>query len=452
VNVLLTGATGYVGRRLKEKLAADANIHLRLFVRNARKLQLPPGENLEIVEGSTFEKASLLAALRGIDIAYYLVHSMGAGGDFPDLERTSALNFRDACVEAGVQRIIYLGGLGTKATASKHLLSRIETGELLSARPDFIQTLWFRAGIIVGSGSASFEIIRNLIQKLPVLLTPRWVRTKTQPISISDVLEYLHQALALDARENLIIDLGSERMSFRELLREAARVMGLKRLFLTVPLFTPRLSSYWLILITPVPYKIARALVDGLKSETVSENDNAQKYFSGIRPIPYQRAVALAMDEISQDQVLSRWCDSSAQKSCDIKDKEKTTKAVYVDRRTVNFGDILPDRIFQAFQSIGGKNGWFHYNWLWRLRGLVDKLLGGPGLSRGRRDTRELRIGDSLDFWKVMDLKKNQRLLLLSQMRLPGALGWNSQSKGGTLFRPPIFFPKGFGEGFIGIR
>jgi hypothetical protein len=272
---------------------------------------------------------------------------------------------------------------------------------------------------------------------------PRWVKTKTQPIGIADVLGYLHQALALQTGENCVIDIGSERMSFRELLGDAAKFMGLKRFFITVPLFSPRLSSYWLILITPVPYKIARALVDGLKSETVSENNNARIYFPEIRPMPYKQALALAMAEISRDQVLSRWCDSSAEKSCDIKDRERTAEAVYVDRRAASFGEIPPERIFNAFQSIGGKNGWLRYGWLWKFRGVLDKLAGGPGLNRGRRDSRELRIGDSLDFWKVLDLKKDRRLLLLSQMRLPGSAWLEFTIEGGTLVQTAHFLPKG---------
>jgi len=204
MKVLLTGATGYIGRRLKEKLLEDNSLQLRLFVRNEKKIRDKYRERVEIFEGSTFDKESLRKALEGIDLAYYLIHSMGAKGDFRELDRLSAENFLNACIDAEVQRIIYLGGLGRKDTASKHLLSRIETGEILSSRPDSIQTIWFRAGIIIGSGSASFEIIRNLVQKLPIIITPRWVHTKTQPVSISDVLEYLFQAKDLDTKKNLV--------------------------------------------------------------------------------------------------------------------------------------------------------------------------------------------------------------------------------------------------------
>ncbi len=295
MKVLLTGATGYIGRGLKERLLEDKNLQLRLFVRNERKVRNMYRDRVEIFEGSTFDTESLRKALEGIDVAYYLIHSMGSKGDFERLDRISAENFLDACINAKVQRIIYLGGLGIKDTASKHLLSRIETGEILSSRPESIQTIWFRAGIIIGSGSASFEIIRNLVQKIPLMTTPKWVHTKTQPISICDVLEYLIQAKDLDTKKNLIVDIGSDQMSFKEMLIRASKVMGLKRVLITVPLLTPRLSSYWLILMTPVSYRIARALVDGLKSETIIQNDNAKRYFPRISPRSYEDAVKTAL-------------------------------------------------------------------------------------------------------------------------------------------------------------
>lgn len=296
MKVLLTGATGYIGRRLKERLLEDETLRLRLFVRNERKIRDKYRNQVEIIQGSTFDTKSLRKALEGIDVAYYLIHSMGTKGDFAKLDRLSAENFLDACIDADVKRIIYLGGLGRKDTASRHLLSRIETGEILSSRSECIQTIWFRAGIIIGSGSASFEIIRNLVQKIPLMTTPRWVHTKTQPIGISDVLEYLFQAKDIDTKNNLIVDIGSNQMSFKEMLTRASKVMGLKRILIPVPLLTPRLSSYWLILMTPVSYRIAKALVDGLKSETVIQNDNAKRYFPYISPLSYEDAVKTALE------------------------------------------------------------------------------------------------------------------------------------------------------------
>jgi uncharacterized protein YbjT (DUF2867 family) len=443
MRVLLTGATGYIGRRLMARLAAEDGVNLRLFVRSAAKLQAPAGSNIEIAEGSTFDKASLAAALGGVETAYYLIHSMGSEGDFTALERRSAENFRDACIAAGVRRIVYLGGLGDKDTASRHLLSRIETGEILSGRPDRIQTLWFRAGIIIGSGSASFEIIRNLVQKLPILVTPKWVLTRTQPISVENVLDYLEQARTLPADGNLVVDIGSEIMSFKDMLFRAAAVMGLRRRLIRVPLFTPKLSSYWLILMTPVPFGIAKELVEGLRSETVARNDNARVFFPSIALLSYEQAMAAALEDIERHQVLSRWCDSTARETCDLDVKEKTSDAVYTDRTTMDFGDIPPAAVFRSVMAIGGRRGWLALEPLWRIRGWMDKLGGGPGLNRGRRDPVNLRIGDGLDFWKVLDLQPGQRLLLLAQMKVSGRAWLEFAIQGTTLVQTAYFLPQG---------
>jgi uncharacterized protein YbjT (DUF2867 family) len=443
MKVLLTGATGYIGRRLKERLLEDKNLQLRLFVRNERKIRDKYRDQVEIFEGSTFDTESLRKALEGIDVAYYLIHSMGTKGDFEKLDRLSTENFLGACIDANVSRIIYLGGLGRKDTASRHLLSRIETGEILSSRPESIQTIWFRAGIIIGSGSASFEIIRNLVQKLPLMTTPKWVHTRTQPISISDVLEYLFQAKDLDTKKNLVVDIGSNQMSFKEMLIRTSKVMGLRRVLIPVFLLTPRLSSYWLILITPVSYRIAKALVEGLKSETIIQNDNAKRYFPQISPLLYEDAVKTALGDIEKKQIISRWCDSSAKEVCDIKDQDRIEAAVFVDKSVSDFGEVPPEMIFASIQSIGGENGWFRYDWLWKLRGVIDKLIGGPGLNRGRRDPAILRVGDSLDFWKVIDLKKGKRLLISSQMKLPGKAWLEFSVDGTALVQTVYFFPKG---------
>jgi uncharacterized protein YbjT (DUF2867 family) len=298
MKILLTGSTGYIGRHLAAELLKDPKVHLRLFVRNRKKVEFSPSDKLEIFEGNAIDSESLAEALAGIDVAYYLIHSMGAKTDYQELDKTIATNFSEACIRAGVKRIIYLGGLGVKETASKHLLSRIETGEILSAKPDQIQTIFFRAGIIIGSGSASFEIIRNLVQKLPVLITPRFVFTQTQPISVLDVLEYLSQAKDLKEESNLIVDIGSKQMNFKNMLQRAAQLMGLRRLIIPVPVFTPKLSSYWLVLVTSVPYRIVSALVEGLRSETIVQNDNAERFFPDIRPVSFDEAILQALDEV----------------------------------------------------------------------------------------------------------------------------------------------------------
>ena len=441
--ILVTGATGYIGRRLVERLLLTTPAAVRVLVRNRKKLQAAVIDKVEIAEGDTFNLSTLTAALAGIDTAYYLIHSMGSDSDYQELDRRSAENFRRACVHAGVRRIIYLGGLGVRESASKHLLSRIETGEVLSAEPDKIQTLWFRAGVIIGSGSASFEIIRNLVQKLPAMITPKWVKTKTQPVAIEDVLAYLVNGIYLEVKGDQVIDIGAEALSFQEMISQAAEVMGLKRSLFPVPILSPKLSSYWLILFTPVPLKLASALVEGLHSETVLQNDNARKLFPDIQPIPYRKAVRDAIDELEQNQVISRWCDSSAGMACDIKDFDNPAGAVLRDIREVQFGNTTADRVFACACSLGGKHGWYRYTVLWKLRGVIDKLFGGYGLNRGRRLTGELRVGDALDFWKVVDIRQNKRLLLYAQMKVPGKAWLEFDIHQDRLIQTAHFLPRG---------
>ena len=443
MNILLTGATGYIGRRLKERFLARPDYNLRLLVRNRNKVRPRVRDRVEIVEGDTFNQEPLNEALRDIDVAYYLIHSMGADKDYQELDRISAENFREAAIRAGVKRIIYLGGLGVKETASKHLLSRLETGEILSAEPGQIQTIWFRAGVIIGSGSASFEIIRNLVQKLPIMVTPKWVNTLTQPIAVDDVLSYLAAAADQDLTGNPVVDIGTSPMSFREMMLEAAKVMGLSRLMIPVPVLSPKLSSYWLIMFTPIPYKLAAALVEGLKSETLVLNDHAARFFPEIRPMSYRAAIEKAMQEMEDNQVLSRWCDSSAGALCDIKDQDDTASAILRDRREYPLDGVSPKNVFTAACSLGGEHGWFQYHFLWQQRGLIDKLMGGYGLNRGRRAHGRLRVGDSLDFWKVADIKENKRLLLLAQMKLPGQAWLEFDIQPDKLVQTAHFLPNG---------
>jgi uncharacterized protein YbjT (DUF2867 family) len=443
MNILLTGATGYIGRRLQDKLIADPSVRLRLLVRNSRKVQPDLWGKVDVVEGNSLAAESIHKGLEGIDVAYYLIHSMGSGPDFEELDRLSARNFLEACVSNNVKRVIYLGGLGKRETASKHLRSRLETGAILSSRPDRVQSVWLRAGIIIGSGSASFEIIRHLVQKLPVMTTPRWVRTWTQPIGVGDVLEYLFRAKDVQVEGSVTVDVGSEIMTFRGMLLRAAAVMGLKRIIIPVPFLSPRLSSHWLKLMTPVPYPVAKALIEGLKSETTVENDNALKYFPGIRPLTYEESFRKALGEIEHRQVVSRWCDSSAQRTCDIEGRDDPGSAVYKETASSDLGALPPGVVFAAVEAIGGENGWFRYDWLWKLRGFIDILSGGPGLSRGRRDPERLRIGDGLDFWKVVDLRPGKRLLLANQMKVPGKAWLEFSIAGPRLAVTAYFYPNG---------
>jgi uncharacterized protein YbjT (DUF2867 family) len=440
MKILLTGSTGYIGRRLKQKLLEDKNIELKLLVRN-KKSVCELSKKVEIIEGDTFNKDALKIALQDVDTAYYLIHSL-SNENYKDLDKISAQNFLDVAVECGVKRIIYLGGLGVKnKDTSEHLLSRIETGEILSSNKN-IQTLWFRAGVIIGSGSASFEIIRNLTEKLPVMTTPKWVNTIAQPIAIDDVLSYLQEAINLETKENLVVDIGSKALSYKEMMIGTANALGLKRVIIPLPFMSINISSYWLNLFTPVPFSVAKALIEGLKSEVTIQNDNAKKYFSQIQPISYEDSVRNAIKEIEENQVISRWNDT-ADGVWEKNNSNQISQALYMDRKEADISHIEAKKVYQSFTSIGGENGWFAFDFLWEIRGFIDKMIGGVGLKRGRRSQCDLRISDCLDFWKVVDLKENERLLLYAQMKLPGEAWLEFKIKDNKLIQSAYFYPKG---------
>ena len=441
MKVLLTGSTGYIGRRLKQKLLDDESVELKLLVRNKKTISPTILDKVEVIEGDTFNKEALKEALKDVEIAYYLIHSL-SNENYKDLDKISAQNFLDVAEECGVKRIIYLGGLGVKnEDTSEHLLSRIETGEILSSNKS-VQTIWLRAGVIIGSGSASFEIIRNLTEKLPVMTTPKWVDTKAQPIAVNDVLSYLHDSLYLEVRENLIVDIGSAQLSYKEMMEKTALALGLKRFLIPVPFMSINISSYWLNLFTPVPFTIAKALIEGLKSEVVIQNQNARKYFPKIVPMSYEDAVKSAIKEIEENQVISRWNDKGDGVWEKVGQKE-ISKAIFIDRKEEDISNIEPSKVYQSFIGIGGENGWFDFDFLWELRGIIDKLIGGVGLKRGRRSQCDLRISDCLDFWKVVDLKENERLLLYAQMKLPGSAWLEFKIQDNKLIQSAYFYPKG---------
>jgi len=443
MRVLLTGSTGYIGRRLKKRLIDSENVNLRLFVRNKKTLSSKLSKDVEVVEGDTFDKEKLEKALTGVDTAYYLVHSLSRT-NYKDLDKQSAQNFVDIAIKCGVKRIVYLGGLGVKdENTSEHLLSRIETGEVLSSNEN-IQTVWIRAGVIIGSGSTSFEIIRNLTEKLPIMTTPKWVDTKAQPIAVDDVLNYLEQALYLEEKNNLIVDIGSEQLTYKQMMLQTAEALGLKRVIIPLPFLSITLSSYWLNLFTPVQFKVAKALIEGLKSEVVIQNDNANKYFSSIKPMSYIDAVKKAVKEIETNQVISRWSDTD--NSGEVWDKDHNKEiadAIFLDRKERFLLNLSKEQVFQSFVSIGGKDGWFGYDFLWEIRGFIDKLLGGVGLNRGRKNQYKLRVGESLDFWKVVDIKENERLLLYAQMKVPGTAWLEFKIENNKLIQSAYFYPKG---------
>ena len=441
MKVLLTGSTGYIGRRLKEKLLEQKDVTLRLFTRNKKTLSAQTIRTLEVVEGDTFDKESLREALKDIDVAFYLIHSLSSE-NYKDLDKLSAQNFLDIANECGVKRIIYLGGLGVKnQDTSEHLLSRIETGEILSSNKN-VQNIWIRAGVIIGSGSTSFEIIRNLTEKLPIMTTPKWVETKAQPIAVHDVINYLVESLYLKENKNLVIDIGAEQLKYKDMMLQTAEALGLKRIIIPLPFLSINISSYWLNLFTPVPFTVAKALIEGLKSEVVIQNDNAKKYFPNIKPLAFIASVKKAVEEIETNQVISRWSDNSG-KIWDRNHTKEISDAIFFDRKEKDITNLSKENIYKTFTSIGGKNGWFDYDFLWEIRGFIDKMIGGVGLKRGRRDPDKLRIGESLDFWKVVDVKENERLLLYAQMKVPGNAWLEFKIEDNKLIQSAYFYPKG---------
>jgi uncharacterized protein YbjT (DUF2867 family) len=421
MNVLLTGSTGYIGRRLKHSLLnSDEKINLRLLVTDIRQVDENTASKVEIIEGNTFNPDALKESLRGIDTAYYLIHSMRSkDGDFADLDRVSAQNFIDECARAGVKRVIYLGGLGEKNSISRHLASRQETGEILSSHPDKVETIWFRAAVIIGAGGASYEIIKNLVQKLPVMLAPSWVRTYTQPAAVDDVIKYLTLSLKIKFNGNTVIDIGGEKLTFLDMMKIASDFYTLKRFIIPVPFFSPKLSSYWLIFFTPVPFRLASALVAGLKVESVVTNQNAGKYFPEIKPLSYFESLERASAE-EEDEIISHWSDGSSAWFHSGKKTEESGSATHTASYKKDISDLSRMKVWESVISIGGDRGWLSMNYLWQVRGIIDKFSGGPGINRGRRNSDDLRIGDSIDFWTVIDLIYGKRLLLAAQMNLPG--------------------------------
>lgn len=444
MNILLTGATGYIGRRLLVRLLSSVdNINLRLLVTDKRQVDETAASRVEIVEGNTFNASALKNALKGIDTAYYLIHSMRTKkGDFVDLDRLSAENFIQECAVAGVKRIIYLGGLGEKDSLSRHIVSRQETGEILSSCPDKVEVIWFRAAIIIGAGGASYEIIKDLVQKLPVMLAPSWVRTLTQPVAVDDVITYLIRALKTDFRGSTVIDIGGEKLTFLDMLKQASKFYSLKRLIIPIPFFSPKISSYWLILLTPVPFKLASALVAGLKTESVIKNSNAEKFFPDIKPISYMESIRRAADE-EVDEIVSHWSDGSSAWFHSGKKAEQSESATHTSSYHKNITGLNRKRLWESILSIGGERGWLSMNILWNIRGVIDKFSGGPGINRGRRFSDDLRIGDSIDFWTVVDLIHERRLLLSAQMKLPGKAWLEFIINNSNLRITAYFIPRG---------
>lgn len=414
--VLLTGATGYIGGRLLPVLE-ESGRPVRCLARRPDHLRTKTDGSTEIVGGDLLDRASLAPALDGVDTAYYLVHSMGSSGDFEEQDRTAAANFASAAGDAGVRRIVYLGGLGSGDDLSPHLRSRQEVGRIL--RRSSVPTVELRASIVIGSGSLSFEIIRALVEKLPVMITPRWVRTPTQPIAVEDLVDYLASALDLPAGTAGIFEIGgADRVSYRDLLNEYARQRGLHRTMISVPFLTPRLSSLWLGLVTPVNARIGRDLIEGLRNPTVVTDDRALRTFD-VRPRGIREAIARARANEDRELAATRWSDAHFSSGSTPAWGGWRFGSRIVDSRVARV-QASPAEAFAPIRRIGGEAGWYWGDWLWRTRGFLDLLLGGVGLRRGRRDPESLRPGDTVDFWRVEAVEPERLLRLRAEMKLPG--------------------------------
>ncbi|MBR9977062.1 MAG: SDR family oxidoreductase [Bacteroidetes bacterium] len=446
--ILVTGATGYIGGRLVSRLL-ELGYRVRCLVRDPGRLQGRPWRDaVEVVSGDVLDKESLEPAIRGADAAYYLVHSLAGGKDFHARDMTAARNFSEAARATGLQRIIFLGGLAETATdLSEHLQSRQESGEAL--RTGGVPVTEFRAGVIVGSGSVSFEMIRYLTERLPVMICPRWVYTRTQPIGIRDVLEYLASALAVPESTGRIIEIGgADVVTYGEMMTLYADVRGLKRTLLRVPLLTPRLSSYWVNIVTPIPAVIARPLIEGLRNENIVHDQRAAELFPDIRPASYRVSVERALARLQVGSLESRWSDALSSSQGDTPPVTLTVREGMILERRRRIVHASPAELFRVCTGLGGNRGWAYMDWAWKLRGMFDMLIGGVGLRRGRRDADDLRIGDALDFWRVEEVEFNAMLRLRAEMKVPGK-AWlefrmTPQERGDTLLQQTAYFaPKG---------
>ncbi len=442
--VLLTGATGYVGGRLLKALET-AGRRVRCLARRPEFLTPRVAQGTEVAAGDALDRVTLGPALAGAHTAYYLVHSMGAVGSFEEQDRRAALNFGDAAREAGVRRIIYLGGLGdSDSDLSPHLRSRQEVGEIL--RASGVQVVEFRASVVIGSGSLSFEMIRALVDRLPVMVTPRWVSVLAQPIFVADLIDYLTAVLDLEEEGNPVFEIGgADRISYGDLMGEYARQRNLRRVMIPVPILTARLSSLWLGLITPLYARVGRKLIDSLRHPTVVRDESALERF-GIRPRGIREAVAGALQHEDRAFSETRWSDAMSSGGSPRSWGGVRFGTRIVDSRSAT---VLcsPAEAFAPIRRIGGDTGWYYGNRLWQIRGFFDLLAGGVGLRRGRRDPECLRVGDVLDFWRVEAFEPDRRLRLAAEMKLPGRawLEFEAEGKnsGTTLRQTAIFDPVG---------
>ncbi|MFY7819573.1 MAG: SDR family oxidoreductase [Rhodoluna sp.] len=449
---LVTGATGYIGGRLIRELLAHG-YRVRILARNPERLREHPWfDQVEIATGDAHDAKALETALKGVDVAYYLLHALMSKDDFEAEERSLAHGFSKAAKAAKVSRIVYLGGIIAESeTLSPHLKARTETGEIL--RASGVPTIELRAGVVIGSGSASFEMLRYLTERLPLMTVPKWVNNRIQPIAIRDVLRYLVGAAELDSKINGFFDIGGpEVFTYKEMMMQYAAAAGLrKRIIIPIPVLTPRLSSGWVGLVTPVPYTLAKRLVASLKNEVVASDSRIRDLIpdpvGGLTP--FKSAVQLALTRIKEANVETRWTNASVPGTPSDPlptDPDWAGGTLYNDTRVIESTDPI-DVVWARVEAIGGDNGYSTATWAWRLRGLMDRLIGGVGLRRGRRDPTHLVEGDALDFWRVEAIERPHLLRLRAEMKMPG-LAWlefrlEETATGTRLTQRAIYAPKG---------
>lgn len=444
MKILLTGVTGYIGKRLLPVLVAHGH-KVVCVVRDRNRLSLPPSivPLVDVVEADFFQKETLQAIPLDIDAAYYLIHSMSTSEKFMEMEQQCAVNFREAIERTSAKQVIYLSGIVNDAALSYHLSSRKMVEDALQSYKYSLTTL--RAGIIVGSGSASFEIMRDLVEKLPIMIAPKWLRTLCQPIGVADVIRFLDASLLNQQTFNRNFDIGGpDILSYKDMLLGYARVRRIKRSIFIVPVMTPKLSSYWLYFITSTSFKLASALVDSMKVEVVCR-DNEINQILGITPMSYSQAIERALAVIDDNQIVSSWKDAFSSSNLNFRISDflsVPSHGCYKDKKSYRVASH--EKCVANIWSIGGSKGWYFANWLWLVRGFIDKLFGGVGLRRGRTHSTEIAPGDAIDFWRVLYANKEEsRLLLYAEMKLPGEAWLEFKVKGGRLFQVATFRPKG---------
>jgi len=446
--VLVTGATGYIGGRLVQPLL-DSGYAVRVMVRDPDRLQGRSWSNrVDIIMGDVFKPETLSDAMHGTTAAYYLIHSMSSSDDFHQRDLIAAKNFGNAAKVSGVNRIIYLGGLGDpNSNLSEHLKSRQDTGRALAASG--VSLTEFRAAIIVGSGSISFEMIRYLTERIPIMICPRWVFTRVQPLAINDVLAYLTTALEVPDSSGKVIEIGgAEVITYGDMMMGYAKERGLKRILVPVPVLTPSLSSYWVHWMTPVPASITRPLILGLRNEVIVRDNSAEKIFPNIQPVDYLTAVRHALASLDLGKVETRWTDALVSSQGNQTPLVmKTQEGMIIVRRQEEVY-ANQEKVFNAFTRIGGEQGWLYFNWAWKTLGIIDRLIGGVGFRRGRRDPVEVRGGDAIDFWRVEAIEPGKLMRLRAEIKVPGNAWLQFEAKHfreGTshLVQTVFFAPKG---------